>query len=151
MAMSDKPKLGELGGFWEMLFKVRQISGVVMVPLGIALITVVVIPWCRGMDSSVIQLHTQMMLIEQSLPILKDVESRQRDVIDRVTKLEGFANVGPRFTIRDAEALENRIMLALQKEQQTRFDVLLNRLDTLTEAINQLKVEMAAAGHLGEP
>ncbi len=84
--MSDNKKLGELNGWWAWLFKARQIAFVASIPFVIALFSVVIVPWCRGMDQSVVDLKAQVMVVQGSLPILKDVELRQRDVIDRVTK-----------------------------------------------------------------
>ena len=111
--MSDK-KLGELGGWWEVLFKVRQISGVVMVPIVIALLSIIVVPWCRGVESRLIEIQR---------------ESHSLD--SRVVTLEGFANQGDRFTA----AMAAQMKLELQNEWLREVAAIRRQIDTLPQTL----------------
>ena len=112
--MSEHKKLGELGGWWEVLFKVRQISGVVMVPIVIALLSIIVVPWCRGVESRLIEIQR---------------ESHSLD--SRVVTLEGFANQGDRFTA----AMAAQMKLELQNEWLREVAAIRRQIDTLPQTL----------------
>jgi len=112
--MSDHKKLGELNGWWAFLFKVRQVSGVAMVPIVIALATIVVVPWCRGVEARLIEIQR---------------ESHSLD--SRVVKIEGFAGQGGRFT----EDMAAKMKLELQNEWLKEISEIRRQIDTLPQTL----------------
>ena len=112
--MSDHKKLGELNGWWALMFKVRQISGVVMVPVVIALATIVVVPWCRGVESRLIEIQRDGHSLDS-----------------RVVTLEGFANQGDRFTSQMAAQMK----LELQNEWLQEIGAIRRQIDTLPQTL----------------
>jgi hypothetical protein len=112
--MSDHKKLGELNGWWAFLFKVRQVSGVAMGPIVIALVTVVVVPWCRGVESRLIEIQEDFYSVDS-----------------RVMRLEGFANQGDRFTSQMAAQMK----LELQNEWLKEVAAIRRQIDTLPQTL----------------
>jgi uncharacterized membrane protein len=112
--MSEHKKLGELNGWWALMFKVRQVSGVVMVPIVIALATIVVVPWCRGVESRLIEMQ------------------RENQAMDaRLVRLEGFANQGDRFTA----AMASTMKLELQNEWLKEISEIRRQIDVLPQTL----------------
>jgi hypothetical protein len=112
--MSDHKKLGELNGWWAWMFKVRQVSGIALVPISIALVTVVVVPWCRGVESRLIEIQRDGFSLDS-----------------RVVKIEGFANQGDRFTAGMAAQMK----LELQNEWLTEISAIRRQIDTLPQTL----------------
>ena len=112
--MSDHKKLGELNGWWALMFKVRQVSGIAMVPIVIALATIVVVPWCRGVESRLIEIQRESHSIDS-----------------RVVTLEGFANQGDRFTA----AMAAQMKLELQNEWLREVAAIRRQIDTLPQTL----------------
>jgi uncharacterized membrane protein len=112
--MSEGKKLGELNGWWAMMFKIRQVSGVAMIPITIALATIVVVPWCRGVESRLIEIQ------------------RENHAMDaRVVRLEGFANQGDRFTA----AMASTMKLELQNEWLKEISEIRRQIDLLPQTL----------------
>jgi len=112
--MSEHKKLGELNGWWALMFKVRQVSGVVMVPIVIALATIVVVPWCRGVESRLIEMQ------------------RDNHAMDaRLVRLEGFASQGDRFTA----AMASTMKLELQNEWLKEISEIRRQIDVLPQTL----------------
>ena len=111
--MNDK-NLGQLGGWWEVLFKVRQISGVVMVPLIIALVSVVVVPWCRGIEVRLI-----------------DLQRSDHSTENRVVALEQLNSKDERFTASMAATMK----LELQNEWLREIAAIRKQIDTLPQTL----------------
>ena len=112
--MSDNKKLGELNGWWALMFKVRQVSGVVMVPIVIALATIVVVPWCRGVESRLIEIQHENHAIDA-----------------RVVRLEGFASQGDRFTA----SMGSQMKLELQNEWLKEVSEIRRQIDLLPQTL----------------
>ena len=66
-----------------------------------------------------------------------------------LTRLESWKDIGPRFTAVDAQALELRVKEQVAEINERKFQALMAKLDELTMAINDLKVQMAKRG--GQP
>jgi hypothetical protein len=132
------------------MFKVRQVGGILAVPIIIALATLIIVPWCRGIEAKLADLQTmshqfdlRMAEFERYPPTLVRVEQRQQEINVRVTKLEDFAATGPRFTSKDAEALKNEILLIVNERNTEAMERLMAKIENIVTSINELKVAMA--------
>lgn len=107
-------KLGELGGWWEVLFKVRQIAGVALVPITIALATVIVVPWCRSIEQRLVE-----------------IQNEAHDYDTRIIRLEQFAAQGDRFTATQAAAMK----LELQNQWLKEISEIRRQIDMLPQTL----------------
>ena len=97
-----------------MMFKVRQVSGVVMIPIVIALATIVVVPWCRGVESRLIE-----------------IQRENHNIDARVVRLEGFASQGGRFT----EDMGDKMKLELQNQWLKEISEIRRQIDLLPQTL----------------
>jgi hypothetical protein len=103
-------KTGEAGRFWDFIFKASQVA----VPLFITIATVVVVPWCRGIEARLFQLT-------------KDDHSLN----GRIIKLEDFAAQGDRFTATQAAQMKAE----LQNEWLKEVGAIRRQIDTLPQTL----------------
>jgi len=108
--MSEGNKLSESSNLWDWIFKITQLA----VPVFIAIATVVVVPWCRGIESRLYEMT-------------KDDQSMN----GRVIRLESFANQGDRFTASDANAMKLELQNAWLKE----VSEIRRQIDTLPQTL----------------
>jgi hypothetical protein len=108
--MSEGNKLSESSNLWDWIFKVTQLA----VPVFIAVATVVIVPWCRGIESRLYEMA-------------KDDQSMN----GRVIRLESFANQGERFTASDANSMKLELQNAWLKE----VSEIRRQIDTLPQTL----------------
>ena len=61
----------------------------------------------------------------------------------RMQKAEAWIELGPRFLQADADSLRLKILQDVESRQGMLRDVLLKKMDELTVAVNDLKLELA--------
>ena len=107
-------KPDELNGFWQWLFKARQVAGLALVPIVIAFMTVIVVPWCRGIEARIV-----------------DIQDEGNNYDKRILKLEGFAGEGERFTKSQADKMKAE----LQNEWLKEIGEIRRQIDMLPQTI----------------
>lgn len=61
---------------------------------------------------------------------------------ERIAKIESWISIGPRFTPNDGENLRLRVLKEMEEKNETSSSRISIRLDALTLAINELKLEL---------